>query len=356
MYPALAVLQELTGEQDLEVLWVGGEGGMEADLVSRAGFEMVSIPAAGLHGVGIRALPGNLWKIMQGTRAARKLLAQFQPDALFFTGGFVAAPIAFASGSIPTVAFVPDIKPGFTLRFISRFADSIAIVAKAAKQYFRPSDELLVSGYPVRQDISSWSKRSSISHLKLDKKRKTLLVFGGSKGARSINTAVIQALPRLLETIQIVHISGENNWDQVQKENTALNSNLKKHYHPFPYLYDDMGAALAAADIVLSRAGASVMGEYPQFKLPSILVPIPFSGHIQHLNAAFMQKSGAALLLPDGQMSEKLSQLILDTIQDERRLAAMREAVGNLHLGKAAKTIANQIIRLGSGNRKGHSK
>ncbi len=113
VYPALAVLQELEDDA-LQILWVGGEGGMEQDLVNRAGYELRSLPAAGLHGVGVRTLPGNLLKIFQGILAARKLLREFTPDALFFTGGFIAVPIALAGHKIPTFAFVPDIKPGLT--------------------------------------------------------------------------------------------------------------------------------------------------------------------------------------------------------------------------------------------------
>lgn len=316
---------------------------MEEDLVSRAGYRLTTIHAAGLHGVSLRKLPGNLLKIWQGRRAAQSLLADFKPDALFFTGGFVAAPVALASGNIPTVAFVPDIKPGFALRLVARFADAIALVADEAKQYFGRQERLRVTGYPVRKEMTRWSRSEAFAHFSLDKDLKTLLVFGGSKGARSINEALIQALPELLKEVQVLHVSGPENWDQMQ----AQEEELGERYHPFRYLHDDMGAALAAADLVLARAGASTIGEFPLFGLPGILVPIPMSGHIQHLNAAFMEKSGAALLLPDEQMSEKLSQLVLSTIHDEDRLARMSGAMRALGRQDAAKAIAQLIRNLG---------
>ena len=351
MYPALAVLQELAAEE-IEVLWVGGQEGMEQDLVSRAGYQITTLPAAGLHGVGLRALPGNLLKIWQGSRVARCLLNEFRPDALFFTGGFVAAPVALVSGKIPTVAFVPDIKPGFALRLVARFADRIALVAEDAKQYFGAKKRLVVTGYPVRNKISAWERTAAQNHFGLDPQFKTLLVFGGSKGARSINLAVAAALPQLLEQIQILHVTGQANWRDTEAELPVIPAKLQKRYRAFPYLHDDMGAALAAADLVLSRAGASTIGEFPLFGLPAILVPIPMKGHIQHLNAAYLKKFGAVLLLPDEQMSEKLSQLVLDTMYNEQVLAGLSQAMQSLAHRDAARAIADLILDLGQTRQK----
>ena len=136
------MLQELfddktSGDEDLELLSVGGEGGMEEDMVSRAGYQLRTMPAAGLHGVGLLQLPRNIWQLARGYFSARQLLAEFQPDVLFFTGGFVAAPVALAGRHVPTLALVPDIQPGFTLRLIARFADVIAVVAEEARQFFQ---------------------------------------------------------------------------------------------------------------------------------------------------------------------------------------------------------------------------
>ena len=134
VYPALAVHNALTGQHpNLETLWVGGEGGMEEELVNRAGISYRSIPAAGVHGVGLRTLPGNLVKLARGVTASRRILHEFKPDALFFTGGFVAAPMAFAGRNIPTVLYVPDIEPGYALKFLSYFADVVTVTAPNSK-------------------------------------------------------------------------------------------------------------------------------------------------------------------------------------------------------------------------------
>ncbi|MEX1247367.1 MAG: undecaprenyldiphospho-muramoylpentapeptide beta-N-acetylglucosaminyltransferase [Anaerolineales bacterium] len=342
VYPALAVLQEL-GDDDLDLLWVGGEGGMEEDLVSRAGYRLRSLPAAGLHGVGLAALPRNLWQLGRGYCAARRLLAEFQPDALFFTGGFVAAPVALAGSRVPTLAFVPDIQPGFTLRFIARFADRIAVVAEQARQYFRRPGRVQVTGYPLRSEITRWTRAEAIKYFGLAKDLPALLVFGGSKGARSINQAVLAALPQLLEKMQVIHVTGMGNWDEVEAARQALPPKLSTRYHAFPYLHDDMGAAFAAADLALCRAGASTLGELPHFGLPAVLVPIPFKQHLQHMNASYLQAHGAAVVLPDEQMQASLIELLIGLMGDKPRLKKMATAMAALAQPDAAKQIARLL-------------
>jgi UDP-N-acetylglucosamine--N-acetylmuramyl-(pentapeptide) pyrophosphoryl-undecaprenol N-acetylglucosamine transferase len=221
VYPALAVLQELDGD-DLELLWVGGEGGMEEELVTRAGLNFTTLPAAGLHGIGVSALPRNLLQLWRGVRAARGVLADFNPDVLFFTGGFVAAPVALAGRQIPTVAFVPDMRPGFALRLVARFADHIAVIASEAGQYFSRTERLSVTGYPVRAELLKWRRERARSHFGLDDALPTLLAFGGSKGALSINRALVQALPDLLPHMQILHVTGTLTWPEVRRRSQSF--------------------------------------------------------------------------------------------------------------------------------------
>ena len=137
MYPALAVFQALYARQpDVEILWVGGESGMEAELVKRAGLPFASIPAGGLHGVGLRVLPRSLARLARGLFASRKILNDFRPDVLFFTGGYVAGPMAVAGRHVPTLLYVPDIEPGLALKSLARLADRIAVSAEDSARYF----------------------------------------------------------------------------------------------------------------------------------------------------------------------------------------------------------------------------
>lgn len=341
------MLQEL-GNDDVDLLWVGGEGGLEADLLARAGLQFTPLPAAGLHGVGLRALPGNVWQLLRGYSAARRLLAEFKPDVLFFTGGFVAAPVALAGNRVPTLAFVPDIKPGFTLRFIARFADAIAVVAEKSRQYFSRPERVQVTGYPVRKEILRWERGKASKHFDLHEDLPTLLVFGGSKGARTINEALIFALPGLLTEMQIIHVSGQANWDAVKVAQASLPAELAARYHAFPYLHDDMGAALAAADLALCRAGASTLGEFPLFGLPAILVPIPLRGHLQAYNADYLSERGAAVILSDEKMSDQLGATLRNLIADKTRLNQMRSAMSELATPNAATQIAQLLHELGA--------
>ena len=154
MYPALAVFHALNEKHpNVEALWVGGEGGMEAELVKRAGIPFASVPAAGLHGVGLRALPRNLTQLARGLFASQKILRNFRPDVLFFTGGYVAGPMAFVGRKVPTLLFVPDIEPGLALKSLARFADRIAVSAADSQKYF--ARRVGVTGYPLRSDLAA---------------------------------------------------------------------------------------------------------------------------------------------------------------------------------------------------------
>ncbi|MBI2334155.1 MAG: UDP-N-acetylglucosamine--N-acetylmuramyl-(pentapeptide) pyrophosphoryl-undecaprenol N-acetylglucosamine transferase, partial [Chloroflexi bacterium] len=151
MYPALAVLEALHVQRKMfDVLWVGGEGGMEEELVNRVGIPFRSVPAAGVHGVGLRALPGNIAKLTRGVLESRRILKTFKPDVLFFTGGYVAGPLAVAGQDFPTVLYVPDIEPGLALKFLGYFSDVITVTAPDSKKFFSRPERIVHTGYPLR--------------------------------------------------------------------------------------------------------------------------------------------------------------------------------------------------------------
>ena len=159
VYPALAVLKAITKEADA-ILWVGGKRGIEAALVQRENVPFKAIPAAGVHGVGLSALPGNILRLVQGTLASWRILRQFKPDVLFFTGGYVAFPMALAGWRIPSVLYVPDIEPGMALNVLSRFAHAIALTVDESSKYFSNSKHTIVTGYPTRPELESGKKKT----------------------------------------------------------------------------------------------------------------------------------------------------------------------------------------------------
>jgi len=294
---------------------------MEADLVTRAGIPFTSISAGGLHGVGLRAF-GNLLKLVQGYFQAQKLIRQFQPDVLFFTGGYVAAPVGLAGRKLPTMVCLPDIEPGLAIKALTRFADHIVVPVEESRRFFPDNKTVTVTGYPVRAELGTWEPAKAYRTLGLDSQKQTLLVMGGSLGARSINRALQPALPDLLRHVQIVHLCGQANWQEVETARQNLPADLAQDYHPFAYLHEELGAAFTTADLIISRAGASILGELPLFGLPAILVPYPYAWRYQIVNAEYLAKSGAAVVLKDEDLQEKLLAQVKELIQMKAAMQA----------------------------------
>ncbi len=318
---------------------------MEADLVQRAGVSFASIPAAGLHGVGLRVLPRNLTLLVRGVLAAHKLLNQFRPDVLFFTGGYVAGPMAFAGRKIPTLLYVPDIEPGMALRSLARFADRIAVSAEDSRKYF--DRQVVVTGYPFRAELTGWDGEKGRRNLGLEPLLPVLLVFGGSKGAHSINQAVLSHLPALLEMTQVVHISGQPDWPAVEAAREQLTPAQQTRYHTFAYLHEQMGAALAAADLAVSRAGASCLGEFPYFGLPAVLIPYPHAWRYQRVNADYLAQHSAAVMIKDERLDTELLPIVRDLLRNPSKREAMGVAMKTLAHPRAAQAIAEQLLELG---------
>lgn len=352
MYPALAIVAALGPSAD--VLWVGSEGGMEASLVSRSGIAFESIPAAGVHGVGPRALPGNLWRLARGVLAAGAIVRRFKPEALLLTGGFVGVPVTLAARRLPRIVYVPDIEPGQALRWLSRSADVVAVTAEESRRFYPHRANVVVSGYPTRPGLADLDRNLARQRLGLVLDGPVLLVFGGSRGARSINRAVWHHLGELLAQAQVVHITGDRDWPELKPATASLPADLAKGYHAFPYLHEEMGWALAAADLAVSRSGASVLGEFPAVGLPAVLVPYPHAWRYQETNAAYLVSYGAAVSLSDEAVESALSATALDLLADVKRLAAMRTAARRLARPAAASTIAAEVLRLMQENRPTH--
>jgi UDP-N-acetylglucosamine:LPS N-acetylglucosamine transferase len=332
-----------------EILWVGGESGMEVDLVKRAGVRFEGIPSAGVHGVGLRRLPGNLWRLWRGFLASRRILRAYRPHVLLFTGGYVAVPMALASWLErigKRLLYVPDIEPGLALKVLARFAHAIALTVEDSQQYFSRRSALTVTGYPLRPGLADWSHAEALQIFGLQADLPVLLVTGGSKGARSINRAIASALPELLKSMQVIHISGSLDHEELLQRRNALPDDLVVNYRLYPYLHAEMGAALRSADLAVMRAGASTLGELPLFALPAILVPYPYAWRYQKVNAAYLVQRGGAEQLEDADLAEKLLPLVKRLMQDEPRRQKMRAALQALARPDAAAHIAGLLARL----------
>ncbi len=356
VYPALAVVERLgigdqgsgIRDQGSEVLWIGGEGGVEQGLVERAAIPFKTIPAGGLHGVGLARMARNVLRLIAGTLTAWRLIGLYQPAVMLTTGGFVSTPVAVVCWlrRVPILLYLPDIEPGLAVKFVAKFASKIGVTTEDSIRYFT-ARKVIVTGYPTRSGFAQADRLVALRQFDLATDRKTLLVFGGSKGARSINRAVVALGAQLLEQYQVLHISGPADVAEVQAARAVLPEGLKQYYHVFEYIHD-MGQALAAADLVVSRAGASVLGEYPLFGLPSILIPYPYAWRYQKVNADYLAARGAALRLDDDTLTETLLPAIERLMSDEVQLQAMSAAARSLARPDPAQTLAQTLQELAS--------
>jgi UDP-N-acetylglucosamine--N-acetylmuramyl-(pentapeptide) pyrophosphoryl-undecaprenol N-acetylglucosamine transferase len=290
----------------------------------------------------------NLLKAGRGVRQASQVIARFQPEVVFVTGGFVAGPVVLAAwrAGVPVFIYLPDIEPGLAIRRMSRFARRVGVTFPEVARWF--PGKAVVTGYPVRQEILALAgqRAQARSKMGLLADLPVLLIFGGSRGARSINRAVANALPELLPHCQVVHISGTLDWPAVETQAQHLTDELRPRYHAYPYLHGEMPLALAAADLVVARAGASTLGEFPALGLPSILVPYPHSGQHQEVNAAYLAERNAAIKLPDTHLSTELAPTVLRLLHDGVELEAMRQAARSLAQPSAPKAIVQELMHL----------
>lgn len=326
--------------------YAGQAGGIEEALAQRAGIAFSAIATGQIRGRGPVAAARNLAKMVRGAQQCAALIKDFRPDVVFLTGGYVAAPVAWAAwrARTPILIYLPDLTPGQAIRLTSRLADRVAVSFPEVAAHF--PGKAVVTGYPVRSALLTADRAAARQTLKLADALPVLLVFGGSRGARSINQALVAALPELLPRCQVIHISGQLDWPWVQEAAARLATGWQTRYHPYAYLHEEMVQALAAADLVIARAGASTLGEFPARGLPSILVPYPFAGQHQDANAAYLAERGAAQVIPDADLAQRLAPTVLRLLDTPAELAAMAEAAARLAQPEAAKRIAQELCHL----------
>jgi UDP-N-acetylglucosamine--N-acetylmuramyl-(pentapeptide) pyrophosphoryl-undecaprenol N-acetylglucosamine transferase len=335
------------------ICWVGSSGGVEEELVTRADIHFEGISAAGVRGKGALAMLAGLWTLSRGFRQARRLIKTFQPDVLLVTGGYVCVPVTLAArlAGVPIVIYLPDMRPGLAIKFLARVADRVAVTAPPVAGYFR-SGQAVVTGYPVRRELFEGSQAEARTRLGLnagDNGLPVLLVFGGSQGAHSINRAVSENIEALLEVAQVVHVSGLRDAEWTQAHRSSLPPSQQARYHCYAYLHEEMVDALLAADVVVSRAGASALGEFPAAGLPAVLVPYPYAGAHQWDNARYLVEAGAALAIADADLGTDLVPAVLNLLAHGQRRAAMRRAARALARPDAAQCIAALLAQLSSG-------
>lgn len=351
VYPALAVASVL---RDHRLYFVSSAVGIENELIANAGFHFAAwdrVQGGPLHGVNLLIKVVSILRLSIGVLQALWILLHRRPQVVFMTGGWVSVPIAVGAWlyRIPSVIFVPDIEPAQTLTFLGRFAKVITATVEDTAKYYPAQKTIIATGYPLRAGLLGHSRAEALAHFGLAPDKQTLLVFGGSRGSRAINRAVYGHIEEILaiSDLQVLHISGKLDADEVRTAHRQFAPEIQSRYHICDYVHE-MGLAFAAADLVLCRAGASTLGEFPVFGLPAILVPLAYEWHYQEINADWLASRGAAIRLDEPDMEAKLVPTIRAIMQND--LEKMRQAARSLARTDGADNIARVILNQTKGD------
>jgi UDP-N-acetylglucosamine--N-acetylmuramyl-(pentapeptide) pyrophosphoryl-undecaprenol N-acetylglucosamine transferase len=350
VYPAVSIAgaleRAMPDTETLELLYVGSGTAREADIVAHAGIRMRTVNSAPIRGRLPWEMAANAAKIGVGVAQASGILREFRPQAVLSTGGYASFPVAVAAraASIPLAVYLPDLIPGWAVRATARLAQRVAVTAVESLRRL-PGAKSVVTGYPVRQEFWQANREEGRQRLGLDPNDNVLFVFGASQGAHSINRAIASELNALLQLCEVVHLSGRADEPWLSEIRDGLPDDLRPRYHLHGYLHEDVPWAMAAADLAICRSGASTLGELPAVALPAILVPYPYAGGHQRINARYLERHGAATVLDDEDL-DKMLPLVGELLHDEQRLRGMRNAARRLARPEAASRIAGILVEL----------
>ena len=345
IFPAIAVAQAIRKIQpDAAILFVGANGKMEMEKVPQAGFEIKGLTIAGFNRTNIFKNITLPFKLLKSFFQVRKIFASFKPNAVFGVGGYSSFPVLkFAQAkSIPTFIHESNAFAGKSNQWLAEHATKIFTGANGMEQFF-PASKIIVTGNPIRKNIvdAPYSKEAALLQFGLLPSRKTILIIGGSLGAKSINAAIQNGLPEFLKNdIQLIWQTGKPGASAYLKAAAA-----------FPNVYvssfiDDMSAAYTAADIVVSRSGAMAVAEISVTGKVGVFVPYPFAAEDhQTFNAMQLVNKDAALIVKDNQVNEQLISTLLSLIKDEQRMNNIKQQLQQFALLNADKLIAEQIIQ-----------
>jgi UDP-N-acetylglucosamine--N-acetylmuramyl-(pentapeptide) pyrophosphoryl-undecaprenol N-acetylglucosamine transferase len=331
--PALAIAQELQKLYGAEVLFIGTARGLENRLVPAAGFPLQLVKVGALNRVSLGTRLKTMLDLPRAVFSAAGILNEFHPDVVIGVGGYASGPAMLAAifRHIPRVAFEPNLVPGFANRVVARFVSAAAVHFDRTGEYFRNP---VVTGVPVRPAFFQIPEKAYVPS------SPTLLVFGGSQGARAINKVVPRAMPELMKRlpgVRIIHQTGERDYNDVQS--AYAQAGISAEVHKF---IDDMPAFFARADLILCRSGASTVAELAAAGKPAVFVPFPLAADDhQRRNAEALEQAGAAVVLEETKLDEVW---VVDTLatllEDPARLGAMGQAARAMAHPDAAKDIA----------------
>ncbi|HVF44257.1 MAG TPA: undecaprenyldiphospho-muramoylpentapeptide beta-N-acetylglucosaminyltransferase [Pyrinomonadaceae bacterium] len=343
IYPGIAVAREVMRRDERSVVrFIGTEKGLENRLVPGAGFDLSLIESAGLKNVGALGKLKGLLLLPKSFVAARRVIREFLPDVVVGAGGYVSGPVLMTAAlmRIPTLVMESNALPGFTNRRLALFVDAVAVSFEESLRYFRGKG--VVTGNPVRREFFEIAKKER------DPARFSLLVFGGSQGARAINEGMLAALPHMEArrgALKIVHQTGESDFEKVRAGYAA--AGWGEGAEVLKYI-DDMVARFGDSDLVVCRAGATTTAELIAAGKASLMVPFPFAADDhQRKNAEALERAGASrMVLQQEATGERLAREIVELAGDPGRVTRMEDAARKLARGDAAQAAVDLIEKL----------
>lgn len=350
IYPAIAIAQEIKERMpEVQILYVGTREGMESTIVPQAGFDFKTIDISGINRSSLIKATKSLTKMPRSFFQGWEVVRDYRPDIAIGTGGYVSFPVVMAATFLDCKTYIHEQNalPGLANRNLARRVDCVMLTFPEAKKHLN-AKLIKLTGLPVRKDIINVDAKQARQNLGLKEDKFTLLVFGGSRGAMSINRAMVTAMPRLKhEDIQIIWLTGENGYKEVKSSlaDQVDLDDIKCNLQIFPYMYN-MNEALAASNLAVCRAGASTISELAIMGLPAILVPYPYAAeNHQEMNArALLQKKAAIMVIDEFLDGDTLYQRVNELMSNPQRLEQMSSNMRQQARPNALKDIVDIIL------------
>ncbi|MED0680205.1 undecaprenyldiphospho-muramoylpentapeptide beta-N-acetylglucosaminyltransferase [Aneurinibacillus thermoaerophilus] len=347
IYPALALIKEIKRhEPGSRVLYIGTEKGLESEIVPKEGIPFESVYITGFKRSLSFENVKTIMRFFKATRRAKRLIREFKPDVVVGTGGYVCGPVVYAASSlgIPTLIHEQNVIPGLTNKFLSRYADRVAVTFSGSASYF-PQGKTVVTGNPRATEVAHADGRAGLVSLHVPSGKKYVLIVGGSRGAKAINEAVIQMAPKLCDypAYHFIYVTGEVHYDKTM-EAIKNQGGVPENMTIRPFIYN-MPEVLAGIDLIVNRAGASFLAEITALGLPSILIPSPYvTNNHQEKNGRWLEEQGASRVITESQLNGSLLLAEIDAIlRDSARVDRMRQAAKALGQPNAATLIYKEL-------------
>lgn len=348
IFPALSIANAVKAKcPNAEILFVGAENRMEMQRVPAAGYRIIGLPVSGFDRKNLLKNITVLWRLMKSRRKARRIIRDFRPHVAVGVGGYASGPTLKEAGAmgIPTLLQEQNSYAGVTNKLLAKQAACICVAYEGMERFF-PKDKIKLTGNPVRQNLleATITHDDAVRTFGLDPNKKTALIVGGSLGARTLNESMLQAWDTLKEAnVQIIWQTGKYYYEQIT---TQLRGRELPNVHVCDFI-SNMDAAYAAADLVISRAGAGSISEFCLLGKAVILVPSPnVSEDHQTKNALALVNKDAALYVKDADATTQLIPLALSTVKDTNRLCSLRTNISALAYHNSAEVIADEVIAL----------